>query len=197
MTTKITFDVLVPTVITILGWKGEVGWLAGVCWHVYMSVQSSPINQRFVILLQCLWKVWYEVHCFFCTKSGFLHEWLFGEKVCRFAHVSLSNSDTSTVCHCKHGSGYVFALLWKELWWWWVHLNYEDASMLIADLAEPPVPPVQLSALEPHSCCEKRLSGRTICKICNKKVIHNDIMLITRMLGWFRIKQSSALEPPA
>ena len=36
------------------------------------------------------------------------------------------------------GSGDVFALLWKELWWWWVHLNYEDASMLIADLAEPP-----------------------------------------------------------
>ena len=74
---------------------------------------------------------------FFCPKSGFLHEWLFGEKASRFAHVSLSNSDTSTVCHCKHGSGYVFALLWKELWWWWVHLNYEDASMLIADLAEP------------------------------------------------------------
>ena len=60
-----------------------------------------------------------------------------------------------------------------------MHLNYEDASIVIADQAEPPTQYFRAAQL-----LWKRLSGVTICKIWNKKVIHNDVMLITRMLGW-------------
>ena len=125
--------------ITILGWKGEVGWLAGVCWHVYMSVQSSPINQRFVILLQCLSEVWSEVHCFFAQNpASFMNNYLVKKPVDLHMYRYKIQMHSDSVCHCKHGSGDVFALLWKELWWWWVHLNSEDASMVIMDQAEPP-----------------------------------------------------------
>ena len=159
-----------------------------------MSVQSSPINQRFVILLQCLSEVWYEVHCFFAQNpASFMNDYLVKKRVDLHMYRYKIQMHSDSVCHCKHGSGDLFALLWKELWLWWVHLNYEDASMVIADQAEPPAQCFRAAQL----FWKKRLSWTTICKIWNKKVIHNDIMLITRMLGWLRIKQSSALEPPA
>ena len=42
-----------------------------------MSVQSSPINQRFVILLQCLSEVLSEVHCFFAQNpASFMNDYL-------------------------------------------------------------------------------------------------------------------------
>ena len=172
--------------------RERLGDLRGLltCLHVCPEFPYQPaLCDSLAVLVRSM--IWSPL--FFCPKSGFLNEWLIGEEACRFAHVSLSNSDTSTVCHCKHGSGDVSALHWKELWWWWEHLNYEDASMLIADLAEPPSQCFRAAQL----LWKKRLYGTTICKICNKKVIHNDVMLITRMLGWLRIKQSSALEPPA